>query len=243
MSRRLALSRRVLTVGAVVAAVAGGGAAAALATAGSASNVYEGCLRHESGTVYRVELNPSTPPICGRHDTLITWNQTGPQGPAGLQGATGPAGPQGATGPAGPQGATGPAGPQGATGPAGPAGPSGLTGLTVSSSPSTPIPTESAIADSHPCPGGDVATGGGATVSGLTGVSIVQSEPYPQTGTPTGWQATFVNQSGASQSFTVYAICAPAPSSTTATANAKQAAATSVGASSGDHLTVTNLTR
>lgn len=86
MSRKLAVSRRVLTAGAVVAAVAGGGSAVALATAGSGSNVYQGCLRHEIGTVYRVELNPSTPPVCGRHDTLITWNQTGPQG------ATGPAG-------------------------------------------------------------------------------------------------------------------------------------------------------
>jgi Collagen triple helix repeat (20 copies) len=235
MSRRLAVSRRVLTVGAIVATVAGGGAAAALATAGGASNVYEGCLRHGIGTIYRVELNPSTPPTCGRHDMLITWNQTGPQGAMGLAGPQGPAGPQGAIGPAGP------AGTQGATGPAGPAGPSGLTALTVSSSASISIPNESAVADAHACPTGDVATGGGDTMSGLTGISVVQDEPIPQTGTPTGWQATFVNQSGAAQTATVYAICAPAPSGATATAGAKQDAATSAGTSGGDHVTVTSL--
>lgn len=105
------------------------------------------------------------------------------------------------------------------------------------------IPNESAVADAHGCPSGDVATGGGATIGGLTGVSIVQSEPVPQTGTPTGWQATFVNQSGAGQSFTVYAICAPAPSSAAAKAAASERAVASAGTSAGDHLTVTHLSR
>ena len=53
---------------------------------------------------------------CRRHETLVVWNVTGPQGPAG---APGPAGPEG---PSGPQGSTGPAGPPGPAGPAGPGG-------------------------------------------------------------------------------------------------------------------------
>ena len=59
---------------------------------------------------------------------------TGPQGPAGADGADGATGPQGPTGPAGADGATGPQGPagpagaDGATGPQGPAGPAGADG-------------------------------------------------------------------------------------------------------------------
>jgi len=52
---------------------------------------------------------------------------SGPQGPAGFDGATGPAGPAGSIGPVGSTGALGPAG---VTGPAGTAGPVGATGTT-----------------------------------------------------------------------------------------------------------------
>ena len=55
-------------------------------------------------------------------ETVIELGQTGPQGPAGPQGATGPTGPQG---PTGPTGATGPKGDTGATGPQGPTGATG----------------------------------------------------------------------------------------------------------------------
>ena len=73
---------------------------------------------------------------CKQGEQIVTWNQTGPQGPLGpqgpigLTGGQGPQGPVGATGPAGPQGpdgATGPAGPQGLAGATGPQGPIGLT--------------------------------------------------------------------------------------------------------------------
>jgi len=76
---------------------------------------------------------------CRKGETAISWNQTGPQGPAGangtpgaqgapgLQGAPGPAGAAGPAGAGGPPGAQGVQGPQGATGPQGPAGPSGAS--------------------------------------------------------------------------------------------------------------------
>ena len=61
-------------------------------------------------------------------ETPITWNNTGPQGPQGIQG---PPGPQGIQGPQGPQGIQGPQGPQGIQGPAGPTGLAGFQQLSV----------------------------------------------------------------------------------------------------------------
>jgi len=67
---------------------------------------------------------------CPNGYTPLSWNRTGPQGPAGQQGATGA---QGATGQTGATGQQGPAGNDGATGPQGPAGPStaGPDGLNI----------------------------------------------------------------------------------------------------------------
>ena len=62
---------------------------------------------------------------CGKNETLLTWNQSGPQGPAGAAGPSGATGPGGAAGLNGGTGATGPAG---ATGPTGPTGAAGATG-------------------------------------------------------------------------------------------------------------------
>ncbi len=118
------ITRRVAIAGATMAAVAAGGSAAALATDMGSNNVYKGCLHHNLGVLYHVELNPTTPPRCDPGDTLVSWNQTGPAG------ATGPIGPQGPKGGTGPAGATGPAGPQGLKGDAGPQGPKGDTGST-----------------------------------------------------------------------------------------------------------------
>jgi hypothetical protein len=62
---------------------------------------------------------------CQKDELAVSWNATGPTGPAGPQGS---AGPPGAQGPAGPAGPAGPTGPKGAPGPQGPAGPQGLAG-------------------------------------------------------------------------------------------------------------------
>ena len=59
---------------------------------------------------------------CARHDTPLSWNITGLQGPKGDTGATGAVGPQGQAGSTGSQG---PVGPQGPMGPQGPSGSSG----------------------------------------------------------------------------------------------------------------------
>ena len=44
---------------------------------------------------------------CSKSEQPITWNNSGPQGPAGPQGPTGPQGPVGATGLQGPAGSSG----------------------------------------------------------------------------------------------------------------------------------------
>lgn len=142
------MTRRVIVIGATVAAVTAGGSAAALATDSPPPNVYQGCLHHAHGALYNVNVNPASPPTCLPHDALITWNQTGPAGAPGAKGDTGLAGPQGPkgdtgaqgvtgnTGPAGPAGLKGdtglggPQGPKGDTGPGGPQGPKGDTGAT-----------------------------------------------------------------------------------------------------------------
>jgi hypothetical protein len=121
---------------AFIAAIAAAASTVALATGGSSANVYQACLSHD-GTLYNVEVNPSSPPTCRHGDTPISWNQsgpagatgaTGPQGPQGASGDTGPEGPQGAKGDTGPQGIQGVMGTTGATGDAGPQGPTGPTG-------------------------------------------------------------------------------------------------------------------
>lgn len=106
-------------------------AAAWMPSAQSAStSTYYACLQNVAGTLRLV----SAATICTPNETMISWNSTGSQGPAGPQGAPGPQGPPGAPGAPGPQGAMGapgpfgPVGPAGANGPAGPQGPAGAQG-------------------------------------------------------------------------------------------------------------------
>src|ERR1700730_2265578 len=69
------------------------------------NGVITGCFATKSGDLRVIDAQAGAQ--CTKKEQQLTWNQTGPPGPAG---ATGP---QGAQGPQGPQGATGPAGPQG----------------------------------------------------------------------------------------------------------------------------------
>jgi hypothetical protein len=71
----------------------------AYATIPDSSGAIHGCYLDKIGTL-RV-IDPSAGQHCTSLETLIQWNQIGPQGP---QGSIGPAGP---TGPPGPQGAPG----------------------------------------------------------------------------------------------------------------------------------------
>jgi Collagen triple helix repeat (20 copies) len=71
---------------------------------------------------------------CRQSESVISWNQVGPQGPEGLQGPQGEPGlqgeqgPQGEPGPEGSRGPRGSEGPQGEQGPQGEPGPKGDTG-------------------------------------------------------------------------------------------------------------------
>ncbi len=129
-------------------------------------------------------LDVSQRSACGQDESLVTWNQTGPQGPTGDTGPQGPAGiagpqgPKGDTGPQGPAGIAGPQGPAGSTGPQGPTGDTGPQG--PKGDPGTPGATHivarsnyvSIFRDGEPlevsCNTGEVATGGGGHVSSDT---------------------------------------------------------------------------
>lgn len=136
-----------------------------------ANGVIFACYNAKDNPAELMVLNTAKTPSCPTGQTSVTWNQKGPTGPAGPQGAAGPTGPTGATGaqgptgpkgdtgaigPTGPQGNTGATGAQGATGPkgdtgatgmtgpTGPAGPQGLKGDTGATGPTGPVAAWSA---------------------------------------------------------------------------------------------------
>lgn len=109
-----------LLAGAMVGGLLFGAVAVGAATD---ENEIHGCVHERTGAVRIVDGSDD----CGRRETLVSWNQTGAQGPPGPQGPEGPAGPTGETGPAGPPGEPGPPGPDGQDGAAGPAGPAGVS--------------------------------------------------------------------------------------------------------------------
>ena len=97
----------------------GGVAYAAIPDSGG---VYTACVLKNIGTIRLID--PSLPSSnfeshCTSFERQISWNQTGPTGPAGATGRAGATGPQAATGvqgATGSQGVSGPQGPTGATG-------------------------------------------------------------------------------------------------------------------------------
>jgi|tagenome__1003787_1003787.scaffolds.fasta_scaffold20987843_3 hypothetical protein len=226
---RFHLTRRAAIVGAAVAAVAAGGAAAALATSSTSGDVYQGCLSHSLGALYNVKVNPSAPPRCLSHDTLVKWNQTGP---AGTPGATGPAGPQGlkgdngaagsdgATGPAGPQGAKGDSGAAGPKGDAGPEGPAGTPGSGGFSTPLHWVQADFSVGHTASLDGSDVRDnwvgcqagehvyGGGYWISPTDlDVRVEQSAPN---GDRTRWYVSYMNDDARNATLTVFVLCGAA---------------------------------
>jgi hypothetical protein len=104
-----------------------------LAVGPSEGEQMRGCV-NASGALRILGVSES----CHANESFVSWNTVGPagpQGPAGLMGATGPQGPQGlpgergATGAQGVQGERGAIGPQGLQGERGEVGPQGLQGL------------------------------------------------------------------------------------------------------------------
>ena len=153
---------------------------------------------------------------------------TGAMGAAGLPGATGSAGATGPSGERGSTGAQGPTGPIGVTGSVGPTGPTGSTGATgatgpaglgqtiVETSSSIEIPNGVTVSAAASCPSGDAATGGGQRLSSTSGMSVIGTNPIGPKHEPaiageaaTGWNAEVLNDSGSTQSFVVYVVCAP----------------------------------
>ncbi len=102
----------------------------------SSDGTITACYKTSGGAMRVVDASA----LCTSTEARLTFNQTGPTGPAGARGPTGAKGAKGATGPLGPigpAGATGPTGAKGstgakgATGAAGPTGPAGADGSKV----------------------------------------------------------------------------------------------------------------
>jgi hypothetical protein len=132
--------------------------------------------------------------------------------PRGARGARGPAG---ATGPAGPVGARGL---QGAQGPEGPEGPPGPVDLVYDTADVTVAAGANGTTQAA-CPGGMVATGGGAMTDPVDpAVTISESDwiVWPP-GLPAAWEATVHNGSANSVDLIVDVICT-APTSISAAA-------------------------
>jgi hypothetical protein len=137
---------------------------------------------------------------------------------AGAAGAAGVKGDAGATGPAGATGATGPQGASGAAGAAGAKGAAGATSVKVRTATAT-TPNNSNGGAEAKCLAGERATGGGVRMGNgtITGVSFFEPGGVPTNGsgsasaadeTPTGWSSSWYNQSGSTDTFTVFVLCA-----------------------------------
>ena len=140
-------------------------------------------------------------------------------------GAIGPVGPQGPEGPVGPEGPRGPAGEEGKPGPAGTAGADGVDGadgtdgtdgapgatnVAIRHGTDTNIQPSTVMTASVDCSPGEKATGGGGTNGGTAGVHLKQTGPTPatQSGTPTGWSATYENTTGTPAVIRAWVVCA-----------------------------------
>lgn len=88
--------RRALISGAVIAAVVGSAGTALAVSGNSSSPVFSGCIAGTNRALVNVHKAASVK--CGKGETEISWNQTGPRGPAGQRGPAGPKGPAGPPG-------------------------------------------------------------------------------------------------------------------------------------------------
>jgi hypothetical protein len=97
-------TRTIMVASAVTLLLAGGTAAAAAAIASSpvdSSGVIHGCWTNAALNGSHVFVLQDSGTSCPKGTTPISWNQTGPSGPAGPPGPAGPSGPPGPSGPAG----------------------------------------------------------------------------------------------------------------------------------------------
>ncbi len=160
-----------LVAAGTVALVAGGGVA--WATIPSRTGVITGCFVRSTGALRIIDAGSGD--SCRSGEQRLTWNRTGPAGPAGADGAPGPVGADGAPGPAGADGAPGPAGADGAPGPAGPPGPAGSPGPAgADGAPGPAGPPGPAGSPGPAGPPGPSGAGGSALLAG--GVRLVDAQ-------------------------------------------------------------------
>lgn len=139
------------------------------------------------------------PPSCKGESTLISWNQTGPQGLPGEKGDPGEPGAPGADGLDGVDGAAGEKGDKGDTGNTGPAGPANI----VRRSERWDLSPGTSRTESVSCKNGEKATGGSVVVS--PDARIAQSYPSE---TAQSWGATVVGHPSHYTGMIIYVLCA-----------------------------------
>ena len=162
------------------------------------------------GTLLAKDFKAGQLPTAGR-------GENGPRGPEGGAGPAGSAGATGATGAgAGTTGATGPTGSPGATGATGAGGgTTGATGATgtpgiadfyvVEKTITVPASGSGPASQTAACSSGDVASGGGYTLSSASEVEVFQDEPATE---DKGWKVAMVKKIGTEQTGSVWAVCA-----------------------------------
>jgi hypothetical protein len=182
MSVRLGRGFRWSAAAAVGLAVTAGGIA--YAAIPDSGGTIHACYASKDGTL-RV-IDPGSGQSCDtKRETALNWNQTGPSGPQGVQG---------------PPGATGEQGPPGSTGPA------GDPGFEVVTKDLTGVAGGFSVTTGVGCPSGKIAISGGWHTS-LDAIDPVETHPDGQF-----WDFTVVNPSSQTETITLYAVCAVAPS-------------------------------
>lgn len=166
-----------ITVG---AALLGGGAVAVAGISGGpvdSSGVIHGCYTNASLNGSHVFVLQNAGTECPNGTTPVSWNQSGPPGPAGSTGPAGATGPTGSKGDAGATGPAGPAGQAGATGAAGATGPAGAPGANGATGPQGPAGATGA-------PGATGPQGATGPAGGVSSLEALNGTPC-DVGTPT----------------------------------------------------------
>jgi hypothetical protein len=117
---------------------------------------------------------------CTSTETALTWNQTGPQGPAGAPGPAGTPGPQGQPGTP---------------------GPAGVAGYEIINTHET-LPLNGSIEVTATCPTGKRVIGGGYVAP-----TVLDTASSSRPEDDNGWRVEFKSNGGNGDA-SVYAICA-----------------------------------
>lgn len=145
-----------------------------IARAHGGDGVIHVCVNNSTGAMRHV----SNPVHCRSTETLLEWNEEGPQGPQGDTGATGPQGPQGDP---------------------------GISGYEVVTA-TVSIPDNTISGAIATCPTGKNVLGGGLNFSALAAAnSTIRSSPWLD---DDAWSVLYHNGSGTTGTLTVSAICA-----------------------------------